>query len=63
MFGEENAMRTKHDVLTEEELASFRITHIVEETIKDLIRGMTPSVPHEQVNILDWGCAAEGDRY
>ncbi len=46
--------RTKHDVLTEEEMAVFSIKGDVERAVRDYAAGggKDPS----EVNVLDWGC-------
>lgn len=48
-------MGTKHEVLTEEELASFRINPNVVSQLESFL-GRHPDTKPEEINILDWGC-------
>lgn len=48
-------MATKHDELTEEELAAFQMDTWVRRTIVDLRQHLSDLDPSE-INILDWGC-------
>lgn len=48
-------MGTKHDVLTEEELASYRLNRKVILGLEDFLSSHPDKKPGE-INILDWGC-------
>lgn len=48
-------MGTKHDVLTEEELASFHVNSRVIAQLETILANYPGRTP-EEINILDWGC-------
>lgn len=48
-------MGTKHDLLTEKELSSYRVNRKVLEELNIFMRNANIKHP-EEVNILDWGC-------
>jgi SAM-dependent methyltransferase len=48
-------MATKHDVLTEDELASFSVNHFVLECLDQTLERF-PDLTPEEINVLDWGC-------
>jgi SAM-dependent methyltransferase len=49
-------MGTKHDVLTEAELRSFRVSLVVRRALDAFLEERGPSAPRSSINILDWGC-------
>jgi ubiquinone/menaquinone biosynthesis C-methylase UbiE len=49
-------LSSKHDILTEEELAGYQINTVIYKTIKRFIEKIAPPMPNEEINILDWGC-------
>ncbi len=48
-------MKTKHDLLTEQELASFYVNPHVIEKIESILSDNPGKSPGE-INVLDWGC-------
>lgn len=49
-------MGTKHDVLTEDELATFQISPEIRQEIERFIDRTGTEPSRETINILDWGC-------
>lgn len=49
-------MGTKHDVLTEEELTSYRVFLTVRDAIELFVRETHAPADRKKTDILDWGC-------
>lgn len=48
-------MATKHDVLTEDEVAAFSVNRNVMDSLEQVVCGF-PRLRREEINVLDWGC-------
>lgn len=49
-------MSTKHNVLTRQELDSYRLPPAIIQAIEDFVASRAPGIAPQQINILDWGC-------
>lgn len=49
-------MGTKHDILTEEELAAYSVNPAILRKINSFVQDARLGIPKERINILDWGC-------
>jgi hypothetical protein len=56
MVAGESAMGMKHDVLTEDELASYRVNFTVRDLVEPFVRENHATADRKKTNILDWRC-------